>query len=202
MPHRRAGRWRRATSCAGRCPGRLASTVRAGEIVGLAGLVGLRPQRIRAVRVRRHAGRVGRRSGMMGKAVRIRSTAARRATRVGLRAGGPRRAGPRPADERRCTISRSRAARASRASASSTAPPSGGWPTRRSQRFSVKTSSPDEIAGRALGRQPAEDRARQVARQQSQAADPRRADARHRRRRQGGNPSPDGRTRRPGRRRS
>ena len=58
----------------------------------------------------------------------------------------------------------------------------------------------DELARRdrwaALGRQPAEDRARQMARQQSQAAHPRRADARHRRRRQGRDPPPDERTRR------
>ena len=48
----------------------------------------------------------------------------------------------------------------------------------------------------AFRRQSAEDRARQVARQQSEAADPRRADARHRRRRQGRDPSPDERARR------
>ena len=63
-------------------------------------------------------------------------------------------------------------------------------------RFSVKTSSLERDRGAALRRQPAEDRARQMARQQSQAAHPRRADARHRRRRQGRDPSPDGRTRR------
>ena len=54
--------------------------------------------------------------------------------------------------------------------------------------------------GPPLRRQPAEDRARQVARQQSEAAHPRRADARHRRRRQGRDPSPDERARRHGRR--
>ena len=54
--------------------------------------------------------------------------------------------------------------------------------------------------GTPLRRQPAEDRARQVARQQSEAAHPRRADARHRRRRQGRDPPPDERARRNGRR--
>ena len=51
-----------------------------------------------------------------------------------------------------------------------------------------------------FGRQPAEDRARQVAGQQPAAPHFRRADARHRRRRQSRDSPPDGRTRRRGRR--
>ena len=68
------------------------------------------------------------------------------------------------------------------------------------QRFSVKTSSVEEVGGPPFRRQSAKDRARQVARQQSEAPHPRRADPRHRCRRQGGDPSPDVRARRGGRR--
>ena len=50
----------------------------------------------------------------------------------------------------------------------------------------------------AVGRQPAEGRARQVARDGAEAADHRRAHARHRRRHEGGGPPPDERARRAG----
>ena len=54
---------------------------------------------------------------------------------------------------------------------------------------------------RAVGRQPAEGSARPLALHRSEAADPRRADPRHRRRRQGRDPVADPRARRPGPRR-
>ena len=159
----------------------------------------LRPQRAGADDVRRHAGR-RRRDPLDGKPV-VDPLAGRGArARHRLCAGGSRHAGPGAADERAAEFLARRAAapdpvrlhRPRRRAAA-----------RRATRSSSSASGPvrsKQVGGPALRRQPAEDRARQVARQPAAAADPRRADARHRRRRQGGDPSADGRARRAGRR--
>ena len=68
------------------------------------------------------------------------------------------------------------------------------------QRLSIRTSSVDLAGGQALRRQPAEGDAEQMAQHPAVGAHPRRADARHRRRRQGRGACHDRRTRRRGHR--
>ena len=65
-------------------------------------------------------------------------------------------------------------------------------------RLGIKTSDPEPADPRTLRRQPAKGAAGALALPQSEAADPRRADARHRCRRQGGDPGADRRTGRRG----
>ena len=136
------------------------------------------------------------RSGSMAKASRIDSPETRARKGHRLCAGRSRHAGPGPADERPAQLLARRARPSRPAPDSSTAPPSVAW---REQGVAA-VQRQDELGRRdrrpAVRRQPAEDRAGQVARQQSQAPHPRRADARHRRRRQGRDPSADERARR------
>ena len=172
-------------------------TVRAGEIVGLAGLVG--------------SGRSELAQTIFGitPAESGRDPAQRRGGRRSIRPRARARAGIAYVPEDRGVqglvrpmsvlhnFSLAALGAPVARSASSTAPPSGAWPRTGVKRFSVKTSSRRRDRRPPLRRQPAEDRAGQVARQQSEAAHPRRADARHRRRRQGRDSPPDVRARRP-----
>ena len=147
-------------------------TVRAGEIVGLAGLVGSgRSEFAQTV-----FGITPAESGeirLMGEAVTIALARERPRERDRLCAGGPRHAGPRPADERAAQSVARRAAARFRGPASSIAPPSGVWRRRRSSVSASRRQFARRDSWAPLGRQPAEDCARQMARQQSQVAHPR-----------------------------
>ena len=102
--------------------------------------------------------------------------------RARLPAGGPRRPGPDHGRRASSTTSPCRSSPALAGSASSTPAPSGAWRARRSPPTRCKTTGVEQIVGAALGRQPPEGRLRQVAGHEAARADPRRADARHRRR--------------------
>ena len=124
--------------------------MRAGEIVGLAGLVGsgrselaqtlfgVRPAESGEIR-------------LMGETVTIRSPAEARRPRHRLRARRPQRARAGSADERAAQSVAGGAFDASRASASSIASPSGGSPRHAVEQFGVKTRSLDEVVGRLSG---------------------------------------------------
>ena len=111
---------------------------------------------------------------------------------------GPQGRGPRA----RAVGPRQHAARRCARSAAASA---GGCRTRSSvqelaQSVELRARSLEQEVALPLGRQPAEGRARQVAGDEAGRPDLRRADARHRRRRQGRHPRPDARARARGRR--
>ena len=170
-----------------------------GEILGLAGLVGSgRSELARALFGIDPI--FGGTISMDGKTVAIRQQRRRDCQRHLSRAGGPQGRGhpARPVDcaEHRAAqpVALCRAPASSRAAARPA----------RASRASATSTSARPTCRRAhrqpVGRQPAEGGARQVADDEPQGDDPRRADARHRHRRQGGDLPPDARSRGCGRR--
>ena len=123
-----------------------------------------------------------------GKPVTIGSPDGARATSASPMCRRTADAGAGAAADRSARTSRSRSSTGSRGASWSTGARRRGSPSDAIERFGIRARGPEQRVASALRRQPAEGRARQMARDQAPHPDPGRADARHRCRRQGRDP--------------
>ena len=185
---RAAARRRRSTSAA--CSSDISFSLHAGEVLGIAGLAGRRAHRARARDRRRRSVRRGppARRRPRSAVPRARPTRSRAASACCRRIARRRGSSPGLTVARNIALPHGRRLAPARRAV---APMRGRrWRRRSVDELRVK-ATPDAAGAAAERRQPAEGRARQVARRRRPHLHLRRADARRRRRRQGRDLQPD-----------